>query len=184
MRERLLSEGKNECPKWTFKRGNLDTNRGWVANDCRFFWDTVHSIRPSFICKSAKRLTPRTLVRWISGKVKNPRYEIAQIIQRFLPEVIAKYPLSGHQKSILNLMSLCKTAALGGHKEQCEQCHYSREAAPKTNKIKKVSYGDIFIFPNQLILRHHRISKNKNLIQNHSFCEDCLFWEWPHTYSL
>jgi len=97
-----------------------------VANDCRFFWDTVHSIRPSFICKSAKRLTPRTSVRWISGKVKNPRYEIAQIIQRFLPEVIAKHPLSGHQKSILNLMSLCKTAALGGHKEQCEQCLYTR----------------------------------------------------------
>ena len=54
------------------------------------------------------------------------RYEIAQIIQRFLPEVESQEGLSGHQRSILNLLSVCKTAALGGHKERCDLCNYTR----------------------------------------------------------
>jgi len=54
------------------------------------------------------------------------RYEIAQIIQRFLPGVESQGGLSGHQRSTLKLMSLCKTSALGGHREQCEKCHYTR----------------------------------------------------------
>jgi hypothetical protein len=57
---------------------------------------------------------------------KKIRYEISQIIQRFLPEVETQGGLSGHQRSILKLMSLCKTSALGGHKERCDQCHYTR----------------------------------------------------------
>jgi hypothetical protein len=39
----------------------------------------------------------------------------------------------------------------------------------KLCKIRNVSFGDIFIFLNSLMLRHHRISKKKNLIQNNSF---------------
>jgi hypothetical protein len=54
------------------------------------------------------------------------RYEISQIIQRFLPQVETQGGLSGHQRSILKLMSLCKTSALGGHKERCDHCHYTR----------------------------------------------------------
>ena len=52
------------------------------------------------------------------------RYEISKIIQRFLPE--AELSLSGYQRSILKLISHCKTAELGGHKEQCNRCGYSR----------------------------------------------------------
>ncbi len=54
------------------------------------------------------------------------KYEIAQIIQRFLPEAEADRGLSGHQRSTLKLLSVCKTAALGGHKERCDNCHYAR----------------------------------------------------------
>ena len=53
-------------------------------------------------------------------------YNIALVIQRFLPKVLASRSLSGHQKSILNLMQICKTAALGGHKERCDHCHHSK----------------------------------------------------------
>ncbi len=52
------------------------------------------------------------------------------------------------------------------------------EPTPETHKIKKVSFGDLYIFFNELILRHDRISINVNLIQNKSFCEKCLFLEW------
>jgi hypothetical protein len=54
------------------------------------------------------------------------KYDIAKIIQRFFPELESTSVLSGHQKSILNLMSLCKTAALGGPREQCNKCAFTR----------------------------------------------------------
>ncbi len=54
------------------------------------------------------------------------KHEIAKVIQRFLPNVEAQGGLSGLQRSILKLMSLCKTAALGGHRERCDQCAYTR----------------------------------------------------------
>lgn len=54
------------------------------------------------------------------------KYEIAKVIQRFLPDVALEGRISGHQLSILKLMSICKTAALGGHKEQCDNCKYIR----------------------------------------------------------
>ncbi len=58
------------------------------------------------------------------------------------------------------------------------------ELTPETHKIKKVSFGDLYIFFNLLILRHHRISINVNLIQNNSFCEKCLFPEWTQVFGV
>jgi hypothetical protein len=56
----------------------------------------------------------------------NNKYEIATVIQRFLPTVEKQGGLSGHQRSTLKLMSLCKTSALGGHRERCDQCAHTR----------------------------------------------------------
>ncbi|MFT6810569.1 MAG: hypothetical protein ACJA01_003813, partial [Saprospiraceae bacterium] len=39
-------------------------------------------------------------------------------------------------------------------------------------------FGDISIILNSLILRHHRGSKNKNIIQNLPFSDDPHFPEW------
>lgn len=36
------------------------------------------------------------------------------------------HSLSGHQVATLKLISICKTAALGGHCEQCVECGYSK----------------------------------------------------------
>jgi len=41
--------------------------------------------------------------------------------------------------------------------------------ARKLFKIRNVSFGDLFIFLNALIPRHHFVSKIKMLIQNLSF---------------
>ena len=54
------------------------------------------------------------------------KHEIAKVIQRFLPAVELQGGLSGHQRSLLKLMSLCKTSALGGHLERCDQCSHKR----------------------------------------------------------
>lgn len=58
-------------------------------------------------------------------KVKT-KYKIAKVIQRFLPELEIQGGISGRQRSILKLMSLCKTSALGGHREQCDKCEFTR----------------------------------------------------------
>jgi len=52
--------------------------------------------------------------------------QVAKVIQRFLSIVESQGGLSGHQRSMLKLMSLCKTAALGGHRERCDQCAHVR----------------------------------------------------------
>ncbi|MFT4537511.1 MAG: hypothetical protein ACI9P5_004896 [Saprospiraceae bacterium] len=39
-------------------------------------------------------------------------------------------------------------------------------------------FGDISIILNSLMLRHHRGSKNKNIIQNLPFSDDPHFSEW------
>ena len=47
-----------------------------------------------------------------------PRLKIAEVFQRFAPELIRKGRLSADQIKAINLISVCKTAALGGHKEK------------------------------------------------------------------
>ena len=42
----------------------------------------------------------------------------------------------------------------------------------KLYKIRNASFGDILLFLNSLMLRHHFVSKNQNLIQNLSFRKD------------
>lgn len=56
----------------------------------------------------------------------NIKHNITKVIQTFLPELEANNSLSGHQRSMLKLMSLCKTSALGGHKERCDHCAHTK----------------------------------------------------------
>jgi len=51
---------------------------------------------------------------------------IKQVLHRFLPQLLQEHHLCGHQRSILKLMQLCKTSALGGHKEMCNSCHHTK----------------------------------------------------------
>ena len=54
------------------------------------------------------------------------KFKFTTIIQRFLPLAIKQGGLSAHQIAMLKLISICKTAALGGHKERCDQCIFSK----------------------------------------------------------
>ncbi len=63
----------------------------------------------------------------MSGRMTIVRnHSIATVIQRFLPSLEISNSLSGHQRSILKLMSICKTSALGGHKERCNHCSHTK----------------------------------------------------------
>ena len=49
-------------------------------------------------------------------------YELADIIKRFLPAFIDKFSPNAFQLKVLHDLSVCRTSALGGHKEVCDCC--------------------------------------------------------------
>jgi hypothetical protein len=55
-----------------------------------------------------------------------PQYKIAEVFHRFAPDLIQQGRLSADQIKAINLISVCKTAALGGHREACDNCSYTR----------------------------------------------------------
>lgn len=54
------------------------------------------------------------------------KFEIAQIIERFGDEFVEKHHPNTWQLRTLNALQICRTSALGGHKEQCEHCGHER----------------------------------------------------------
>lgn len=54
--------------------------------------------------------------------MSRPDNEIAQIIERFGDEYIKKHHPNSWITRTLNALRICRTAALGGHKEQCDNC--------------------------------------------------------------
>ena len=51
-----------------------------------------------------------------------PQYEIADIIRRYSKGFYLKYNILGYHKRVLNALENCRTAALGGHVERCDEC--------------------------------------------------------------
>ena len=51
-----------------------------------------------------------------------PRFDIADIVRRHLPELEADTSLAPRQKKVLRAISRCRTAAQGGHVDVCPQC--------------------------------------------------------------
>jgi hypothetical protein len=54
------------------------------------------------------------------------KYEIADVINLFGNEFIKKHKVNAWQSRTLNALKICRTAALGGHKEECSGCGYIR----------------------------------------------------------
>jgi hypothetical protein len=60
--------------------------------------------------------------------VVRPRYEVAAIARAHGKTLLARHAVGGEQRSVLAALVRCRTAALGGHLEQCDDCGYSRPA--------------------------------------------------------
>jgi predicted Zn-ribbon and HTH transcriptional regulator len=58
--------------------------------------------------------------------VERPRLEIADIIRRADARIPSRYreSLTWPQVKVLNAILRCRTAALGGHRDQCTRCGY------------------------------------------------------------
>ena len=53
-----------------------------------------------------------------------PRLTLQQLLSKHLPDLQDQF--NGHQLRVLNALSKCKTADLGGHKEQCSSCGHTK----------------------------------------------------------
>jgi hypothetical protein len=57
-----------------------------------------------------------------------PRFEVADIVRGYGPEYLRTHPTSAEQRRVLRALAACRTAALGGHVEACDDCGYRRIA--------------------------------------------------------
>jgi hypothetical protein len=62
------------------------------------------------------------------GGGARPRFEVADIVRAYGPEYLRTHPTTLEQRQVLRAIARCRTAALGGHVEQCERCAYRRIA--------------------------------------------------------
>jgi len=62
--------------------------------------------------------------------MERPRLEVADVFRRYGPAYRQKHEasLSRGQWRVMNAIELCRTAALGGHLEECDSCGYQRPA--------------------------------------------------------
>jgi len=62
------------------------------------------------------------------GEHARVRYEVADVVRAHCEEYLRTYPASAEQRQVLRAIASCRTAARGGHVEQCESCSYRRIA--------------------------------------------------------
>ena len=62
--------------------------------------------------------------------MERPRLEVADLFRRYGPAYRQQHArsLSRKQRRVMSALELCRTAALGGHLEQCDSCGYQRPA--------------------------------------------------------
>ena len=58
--------------------------------------------------------------------MSRPKYEIAQVIEQFEKDYIKQYNPNSYILRTLNALKICRTSALGGHKERCDNCERIR----------------------------------------------------------
>lgn len=55
-----------------------------------------------------------------------PEHELAQVIERYGRDFIAACSPTGYVRRVLRAIRLCRTSALGGHLDRCDQCGHLR----------------------------------------------------------
>jgi len=62
--------------------------------------------------------------------VERPKLEVADVFRRYGPAYRQRHAgsLSRGQRRVMSAIELCRTAALGGHLEQCDSCGHQRPA--------------------------------------------------------
>lgn len=58
--------------------------------------------------------------------MRRPKHEVAEVIREYGKPFSAAHPQPAHHQRTLEALSQCRTAALGGHVDQCDQCGTQR----------------------------------------------------------
>ena len=93
-----------------------------------------------------------------------PKYELADVINRYGPGLLAKRKPSSLQLKVLEKIAQCRTAALGGHEEVCDHCdnvRYSYNSCgdrhcPKCQASKQAFWVEDLI-QSTLPIKHYHI---------------------------
>jgi hypothetical protein len=93
-----------------------------------------------------------------------PKYELADVINRFSSRLTSQTNLTALQQKVLGKIAQCRTAALGGHEEVCENCgtvRYSYNSCgdrhcPKCQAAKQAFWIDD-LMQNTLPIKHYHI---------------------------
>ncbi len=62
------------------------------------------------------------------GGQARPRFEVADVVRAYGDEYLRTHSSTGAQRRVLQAIAHCRTAALGGHVEQCDACGHRRIA--------------------------------------------------------
>ena len=62
------------------------------------------------------------------GNGVRPPYEVADVVRECRAEFLDRYRPSAEQRRVLRAIERCRTAALGGHRRQCEVCGHEHIA--------------------------------------------------------
>ncbi len=57
---------------------------------------------------------------------KRPKYELSDILKRYLDSYLASHRLSMWQRKVLYYLQICRTSSCGGHVEYCDNCKYKQ----------------------------------------------------------
>jgi hypothetical protein len=60
------------------------------------------------------------------GGAARLRFEVADVVRACGQEYLRTHPTSVEQRKVLRAIAACRTAALGGHVDQCDGCSYRR----------------------------------------------------------
>jgi hypothetical protein len=96
--------------------------------------------------------------------MNRPGFEVADVISRFGKQFTQKYQPNSYQQRVLNALMLCRTSALGGHKEVCGCCGKQRISynscrnrhCPKCQSSKQAFWVDDLL-ETTLEVKHYHI---------------------------
>ena len=64
----------------------------------------------------------------LQSATTRPRWEVADVVRRFGDSYRTERRLPPPHQRVLNNILTCRTAAKGGHMEECDSCHHRRPA--------------------------------------------------------
>ena len=75
--------------------------------------------------------------------MNRPALEVADVVRQYGAASLARYgsPLSPEQHRALRAIAVCRTAALGGHATQCDQCGHLEITYRLSRYIGEISYA-------------------------------------------